>query len=421
MKKIVAGIIVSACLLVSVTVFAQVAEHTFRFPAEFEEHESIWLAWPTYENMHGRPSEPVVLEIIEALAPHVNVDLMVQDFEELDQVRRLMVMLDIPHDHVRFHEIPHYDFWIRDMGPIFLKNAQGELAVADFNFNTWGYEDPTTDGAMIEERVDRLVAKELGLPLIRSSIISEGGNREFNGKGVMMVTEAVELQRNPGWTRDELEAEFKRVFNVQKVIWLPKGVADDELTFKGTLPGDVFTVITTGGHIDEFARFASPDTILLAEVTPEERDADPIAAISYEHLEENYRILKEATDLDGNPFTIIRVPYTESIYEMMDEQDEVYLFLKDLEYEDGTVIEDGSTIKTIIAASYLNYIISNGVVIIPSYWKEGRSESIKQKDDAFKKIMQELYPNREIVQINAENVNIGGGGMHCISQQMPVR
>jgi agmatine deiminase len=397
----------------------KITEDTFIFPGEFEEHESIWLAWPVYEYMSGRPAEKVILNIINALEPYIIIDLMVQDSMEMAKVQDQIELLGISTNHIRFHSIPHGDVWIRDMGPIFLKNQKGEMKIADFGFNTWGYEKPTDEYSMLEEQVDRLVARELDLPIIRSSIISEGGNREFNGKGTMMITEAVVSQRNPDWKRDDLEEELKRIFNLKKIIWLPKGVADDELTFRGTLPGNVFTVITTGGHIDEYARFADPNTILLAEVTPEERDADSIAAMSYQNLEEAYHILKNETDQDGKPFKIIRVPYTEAIYEMMDSDDEVFLFLKDLEYEDGTVIEEGSTIKTIIAASYLNYIITNGVVLIPSYWVEGRSQIIKEKDERFKQIMQEVYPDRDIIQINPENVNIGGGGMHCISQQMP--
>ncbi len=393
--------------------------NTFIHPAEFDEHESIWLAWPTYEYMEGRPAYGLVAEIINVLSDKVAVDLMVLSDSAKNDAVNYMKTNGINYSHVRFREIEYGDIWIRDMGPMFLRNNGGQLKVVDFGFNTWGYESPTAEYAMLEEQVDRLVARELGLPIIRSKLVSEGGNHEFNGNGVMIVTEAVEVQRNPHLTRDEIEREFKRIYNVQKVIWLPAGVADDELSFRGTLPGNVFTVITTGGHIDEYARFIDENTILLAEVTEEERAKDSIAAMSYVNLERSYEILKKEKDVNDNPFNIIRVPYTEPIYEIMDDKDAVYQFLKELEYEDGTVIEDGSTIKTIIAASYLNYIISNGVVIIPSYWKEGRSGIMKAKDEKFKEIMQSLYPERKIVQVNPENVNIGGGGMHCISKQMP--
>ena len=405
-------------IILPIILSAQSAD-VFRQPAEFEPLESVWLAWPVYDYMNNRSQEPLIIELIRILQPHVRVDLMVQDENEQSKVLQRLRSLGIPTDHLRLHIIPHGDIWIRDMGPIFLINSQGEMKVADFGFNTWGYEKQTAQYAMMEEQVDRLVARQLNLDVVRSALISEGGNREFNGKGTMMLTEAVTTQRNPNWTKDQIEYEFKRVFNVKKVIWLPEGVADDQLSFRGKLPGDVFTVITTGGHIDEFARFADPNTILLTEVSSEEKENDPIAAISYEHMEAAYQILMNETDQDGNPFNIIRIPYPHAIYEMMDQYDEVFQFLKDLEYEDGTVINPQDSIKTIIAASYLNYIIANDVLIIPAYWKPGRSQVIKEKDEKFKQIMQNVYPDKKIVQINPENINIGGGGMHCISQQMP--
>jgi agmatine deiminase len=394
-----------------------ITEDTFLYPAEFEEHESIWLAWPTYQYEPGYSNEDVVLKIIESLVPYVSVDLMVQDKVEAEKVEAIFKARNIPYDHVRFRLIPREDIWIRDMGPIFLKNGKGMLKIADLGFNTWGYENQTSEYSMVAERVDRLVARALELPVIRSSMIGEGGNREFNGKGTMMVTEAVELQRNPEWTKAELEKEYKRIFNIKKVIWLPEGVAEDDFTFKGVLPGKIF-VRGTGGHIDEYARFVGPNTILLAEVTPEERDADPIARITYERMERNYNILKTATDQDGKPFEIIRAPHTKAIYETLDDGDHIQ-FLRNLEYEDGTVIEDDETITIILATSYLNFIVTNNVVLIPVYWKEGRSEEFKQKDEAFKQIIANVFPDRKIIQINPEAVNIGGGGMHCISQQMP--
>lgn len=394
---------------------------SFVYPAEFETHESIWLAWPKSEYAQGRPTEKVILSMIKALAPHVAVDLMVQNQQEQDQVQRIFTLLNIPSDHVRFRHIPHGDIWLRDMGPIFLKNSKNEMIIADFGFNFWGYDTQVSSYTMEEEPVDRLVARELDLSVIRSSIISEGGNREFNGKGTMMVTEAVELQRNPGWTKEELEAEYKRIFHVDKVIWLAKGLAEDPLAFKGKLPGNVFSSFTTGGHIDEYARFVGPKTILLVEVRPEERDSDPLAKITYENMEENCQILKNATDQDGKPFTVIRAPHVEPLYEKLDANDLMFNYLREMPFEDGTVIAEEETVTMILAASYMNYVVTNGVVLIPIYWQEGRSEKVRKKDEAFKRIIEQVFPGRQIVQINPENVNLGGGGMHCISQQMPAR
>ncbi len=136
--------------------------------------------------------------------------------------------------------------------------------------------------------------------------------------------------------------------------------------------------------------------------------------MSYDGLEENYKILKAASDQDGKKFKIIRVPVADIIYDefVIKETD-----AEELHYFHGS--RPGQTIRKIIAASYLNFFISNGVVLVPAYWKEGRPQSTKQKDETVKNILQKVFPNRKIVQIHSENFNYSGGGMHCATQQQP--
>lgn len=394
-------------------------EEMFTMPAEFEEIDSVWMAWPVYENIHGRPSQSVLEEMIRALEPHVAIDLMVQDESEAREVSRWLKETHLPAARIRLHVIPHTDIWVRDMGPIFLKNGKGRLKIADFGFNGWSYDEQTSASSMTDESVDRLVARGMKLPVVRSSLVSEGGDREFNGKGTMMVTEAVELNRNPGMSKQQIEDEFKRVFNVKKVIWLKEGVTDDDFSYKGKLPGNLFTLFTTGGHIDEYARFVTPDTILLAEVTEEEANESRIARETRRRMEVNFEILKNATDQDGRHFTIIRVPVPVEIEVQMDGRDEIFRRLRLLRFEDGTVIGLDDRIGTVLATSYLNFVIANKVVLVPAYWKQGRPDVIRNKDEAFRRIMSRVFPGRKIVQINPESVNAGGGGMHCITQQMP--
>ena len=398
---------------------SSIAKELFTYPAEFERHDSIWLAWPTYENKVGKPSEPVIMDIIRELDSFVRVDLMVQDSVELEKVKKMLSDNDVPQSHVTFRIIPHGDIWLRDMGPIFLKSNMGNLKIADFQFNTWGYENSSSTNSRLEEKVDRLVAKELGIPTIKSSLISEGGNREVNGKGTMILCEAVEKHRNPEMTRDDIEDELKRVLGQKKIIWLKKGLAEDELTFKGQLPGNVFTAITTGGHVDTFCRFVNDSTVLLAEITEKERDTDPLMAISHANMQENYDILRQATDQDGRPFTIIRMPSPPPLYESVQAGDGVFDYIQPLDYQDGTVISPDDTIKIVLPAGYLNYIVTNGIVIAQTYWKPERAMSIKEKDERVLQILGESFPGRKVVGINAESVHIGGGGIHCISQQQP--
>lgn len=400
---------------------APVWEERFTFPAEFEPHRALWMAWPTYENKRGLPTEPLLVEIIRATEGRVAVELLAQDEAEAGRIRERLRREGAPDGHVTIHPVPHGDIWMRDMGPIFLRGDRGGMRVADFGFDMWGYESPDSPNSRLEEAVDRLVAARLGLETVRSALVSEGGSREFNGRGVMLAVEAVERQRNPDWTLDRMVAEFERVLGVEKVVWLAEGMAEDDHTFRGPLPGGVYTVITTGGHVDEFARFADPETILLAEVTEAERRADPIAAISYERLEENRRRLEAATDREGEPFRIVRMPVPDSLFETMRSGDGVFDYLQPLEYEDGSTIAPDAEIRVIAAASYLNFQITNGLVLAQKYWRPGRPDSLREKDARSLAILEEAFPGREVLPLDAMAVNLGGGGIHCVLQQEPRR
>ena len=391
----------------------------FVFPAEFEPHRALWMAWPTYENKRGLPTEPLLIEIIRAAEGRVAIELLAQDDVEGGAIRDRFRREGVPDRHVTIHSVPHGDVWMRDMGPIFLRGDRGGLRIADFGFNMWGYESPETANSRLEEAVDRRIAELLDLEVDKSALISEGGSREFNGRGVMIAVEAVELQRNPGSRLEAMEEEFHRVLGASKVIWLAEGMAEDELTFRGRLPGDVYTVITTGGHVDEFARFADPQTILLAEITQEERRTDPIAAISHERLEESFRRLRAATDQDGNPFRIVRMPVPDSLFDTMRKGDGVFDYIQPLDYEDGSRIDPDDEIRVIAAASYLNFQITNGLVLAQKYWKPGMPETVRAKDERALAILADVFPGREVLPLDAMAVNLGGGGIHCILQQEP--
>ncbi|MEM9798839.1 MAG: agmatine deiminase family protein [Planctomycetota bacterium] len=409
-------------LLLSVLLVApackSAAPRGLTFPAEFEPHESIWMAWPSYENKAGVPTEPLIVELIGLMEGHVAVDLIINEGDEANVLAALSAA-GVPRNHLTIHEVPHGDVWMRDMGPIFGIGADGRLGIVDFGFNTWGYEETTSENSRLEEAVDRRIAERLGLPTVRTELVSEGGNREVNGAGVMIACEAVELQRNPGWTRDEIERELLTMLGQEKLIWIPEGMAEDELTFRGRLPGGVYTTITTGGHVDEFVRFCGPRTILLAEISAEEATRDPIAAISRPRLEEARRILEAETTVDGEPFEIVRIPTPDSLFETLRAGDGVFDYIQPLEYEDGSVIAPDDEVRVVWASSYLNFIITNGLVIMQTYWKPGRPESLREKDAEAKRVLSSVFPGREIVGVDAEAVNLGGGGIHCITQQMP--
>jgi len=386
-------ILVFACLLIilSARIYTEVPKKpdysggsdpaSSVFPGEFEKQQALWMQWP--EGMYvtaSRPVYPVFVDIIKALDPYVRVNLMAQSQEEIVQIKDLLQANGYSGTNVHYYIVNHLSIWARDVGPVFVKDSQNRLSVVDFGFDNYG-RGASEDFINTESQIDKLAAQLLELPVIRTNLVSEGGGIESNGRGTLMITESVALNRNPGLTKEQIESEYKRVLGVKKVIWLKQGLAEDDLITKG--------------HINEIARFASPDTILLAQILPEDRYTNATSQDSYLRLEENYKVLLNSTNQDGKPFRIIRIPMPPTLY--------------------GEVDDTGK----IPVRSYLNYAVTNGAVLLQTYWKPGRSEKLKNTEEQVRNIFQSAFPERNIIGINAESVNFWGGGIHCITQHMP--
>ncbi len=354
-----------------------------RYPGEFEKQQAIWMQWPSESyNQDSRPVAPVMIKIIKAFAPYIRVNVASQSTDEIVQIKNLLNQSGDTGDNVHFYVVNHLSIWARDVGPIFVKDSQNRLNVVDFGFNNY-----SRDGSQyyidVESQVDKLIAKLYGFPTISTSLISEGGAIESNGKGTLMVTEAVALKRNPNMTKQQIENEYKRVLGVKKVIWLKKGLAEDDGI--------------TGGHINEIARFADAGTILLAQILPGDRYANNFSRESYLRMEENYNILKNSTDQDGKPFKVIRIPMPPTLYNVTDSSGRLPV------------------------RSYLNYAVTNGAVLMQTYWRQGRSDALKATEDGVKETLRGVFSGRSIIGIDAENVNLWGGGIHCITQHMPAQ
>ena len=394
-----------------------------RQPAEFETQQAIWLIWPSTDHKEGESVEKVTLSIIEAIIPDEEVVITCKNKELHEQAKETLQDHFGDLKNITLMEIPSFEIWVRDMGPIFVETNKKTMAIADFNFNSWGYSDTLDPDTKTEEMYDVRVAEQLNLPVISSSLISEGGNREVNGKGTMITTESVEMERNPTMTKGEMEAEYERLLGIKKTIWLKQGLVEDNHTFLGpvtTAEGTkAYTVVTTNGHIDEFARFVNDSTVLLAQIDSTEFD-DPIAFENHKRIEENHKILSTSTDQDGKPFTIIRIPLPGTIFSTMKPGDYVYDYIKTLDYKDGSTFPNGNTVKVIAALSYLNFIITDKVVVGQTSWREGMPNKLKEKDEKAAQILQSVFPNRKIVMIDALAVNLGGGGIHCISMYQPI-
>lgn len=351
------------------------------YPGEFDPQQAVWLMWPSdIYTYSSQPVERAMAAIIEKLAGHIRVNLMINSDSETHRVQNRFKADGFSGENVYFYKVRHQTIWARDVGPSFVKN-NGQLQVVNFAFNNFGRR-ADLDYIRSESLVDVRSADLFELPVQNSSLISEGGSIESNGRGTIITTEAVALKRNPGMTKEQIEHEYQRVLGVKKVIWLHEGLAEEDGI--------------TGGHVDEMVRFADPHTILLAQVLPADRDSNEISRESHEHLEDNYRLLCNESDQDGQPFQIIRLPMPPTLYGELNRLNDVPV------------------------RSYLNFAISDRVVLMPVYWKPGRSTALQASDQHVQAILQGIFPGREVVGIDVESINHWGGGIHCVTQHMPL-
>lgn len=408
--------------------------HDFKTVGEFEEQESVLIIWPV--NKYATQSkefdiEAVSLELVQYLIDHVAVIISCYDDAQKEYVITTLENNRIDVGKIRFMIFPAELIFSRDFGAEILVNNQGERAVADFNFDTYGMYPNNHPVSKKLEEFDRVHAKFVTVEnLIFTRLTSEGGNREFNGDGILMTIEDTEVnKRNKGWTKEQVEAEFKRVFNLSQIIWLPYATYDDEDMYSGPIPdenGDL-TAYRSGsanGHIDEMCRFVNRNTILIADVTEEEALSNPIHAYNKERLDIAYLHLKGETDNHGDPFTIIKMPVPEPIYVNILEGDPVFDDYQQAHDMLHGKLRDGSPfpkekMKVMPALSYCNFLITNNLVIAQKYYREGMPYKVKEKDEEALRILQSVFPERKVVAMATIALNLYGGGIHCYTRNVP--
>jgi agmatine deiminase len=338
----------------------------FRMPAEWHPHTSTWLTWPKDpETWPGRVAhvEEIYVQMISALTVHETVNLLVDDEETEQAVRRRCTSAAT--ERLRFHHIPTVDSWIRDYGPNFLIRDDGNAAFNDWIFNAWGnkYEELKKD-----DEVPRHLEPVLQLQRFLPGIVMEGGSIEVNGAGCVLTTEQCLLNqnRNPQLGRNEIERYLKDYLGVTKVLWLGEGIVGDD----------------TDGHIDDIARFVAPNVIVCA------LEDDPADA-NYEILQENLARLKSMTDAVGQPFEIVTLPMP------------------------GVVGGTSTTTRDLdrLPASYANFYIANNVVLAPVFGHANDARAVET--------LQGVFPDRRVIPINCEPLVWGMGTIHCVTQQQP--
>jgi len=392
--------------------------NSFYLPAEWEPHSGMLISGP---------DDSASIEMILHLSKDMSVYCYIEDTSEVT-FRSNFTKAGVNLDNIHFILSPkEFTYVVRD-GLLFLKNPSGEKKLMNFSWNLYGmYFLPDYKDYCEIDKKDRIIfsdifQKTFPYPVITSKMVNEGGAIETNGKGTILQVESVNMQRNPTISKEEQEIELKRTLNAKKVIWLKEGAADDPLGY-GALITENYFGIGCNGHLDEFCRFVNDSTILLSFPDTDEAEKDPVKKLTLERMKVNYEILKNSTDQDGKPFTIIKFPIPDA--ENMTFALDSVSVTKDIRWLSQTILYDyksfsqGDTVHFVPASSYANFLISNGMVFVAKYWKNGDPETSKAKDEKVKEILEKYFPDRKIIQINPISLNFHGGGLHCWSMQIP--
>lgn len=392
-----------------------------RIPGEWEKTEAIWLSAdvvrPEFMDASAR--------LIQSLADTVPLRLLVTDAEAASAALEGFGQRGVPMSQIPIFKHPDVGFFIREAAQ-FVVDSDGRKGVLDLSWNEYGMADwcarhlyPDNPGAAQacadyasrdKGVVDHWFAEHTAASLLSVPLVLEGGAYEVNGHGTMLVGEHLAMQRNRGKTRDELEQIMLSMPGIRKVIWLQEGLAEDP-HMMGTITGQ-YVGLGTGGHTDEYVRFADPRTILLAWIEDHEIDEHPLNAINRERMERNFAILSRATDQDGRPFRIIKLPLPRIIEreEVLVENSADQLAFTTGSFPTSEGRQTGDRVTRVAAASYLNYLVVNDVVILPTYLDDGTTFEVENK---VRDIFTDAFAGRTVKFVDVTAFNWGGGGIHC--------
>ena len=353
------------------------ADDGFFMPAEWAPHSGCWMVWPERPDnwrLGGKPAQEAFVAVASAIAQTEPVTMLVSH-GQYDNARH-----HLP-DSVRVIEMSNDDAWMRDSGPTFVINSHGDVRGVDWIFNAWG---GLVDGLYFPWDADDQVARKTleiaGVDRYRAPFVLEGGSIDVDGEGTLLVTEECLLSegRNPDMTKEQIEDGLKAYLGVEKIIWLPEGVYLDE----------------TNGHVDNFCRFVAPGHVMLTWTDDAE---DP----QYSRSQAALDILSAQTDAQGRSFTVTTIHQPGPIYISPLESGGV-------DAVDGTLPrEEGDR----LAGSYVNSYIGNDIVVLPVFDDPHDAQAIATYE--------EIFAPRRIVTVPGREILLGGGNVHCITQQQP--
>lgn len=337
-------------------------------PAEWERQDGIILAWPHNREDWPDKFEPipfVYTEIIRHIARQERVRLIVRHAKDEEKARTLCQKNNVDMARIDIYTIPTNRIWMRDSGPIFVRDPKSERYMLDWGFNAWA----KYPNHKLDNNVPLRLNATYHLPRIEPRhknrrVILEGGSIDVNGKGVLLTTEECLLssvqERNPGFSRSDYEETFHTYLGITHTIWLGNGIAGDD----------------THGHVDDLSRFTDASTVVtVVESNPNDANYAP--------LQDNLQRLRNARDQDGKQLNVVTLPMPSPIF-----------------YE-----------GQLLPASYANFLICNDLVLVPTFNDPADRIALST--------LAELFPSREVVGIHAVDLVWGLGTIHCMSQQEP--
>ncbi|EEX94698.1 hypothetical protein VIOR3934_21026 [Vibrio orientalis CIP 102891 = ATCC 33934] len=352
------------------------AQDGFYFPAEFQPVSQVWLAWPERRDNwrdSALPAQQTFARIANAIADVTKVCVAVSS-KQFDHARQVL------HCEIRLVEIPYNDAWMRDIGPTVVVNKAGERRGISWTFNAWG---GAYNGLYENWQQDDLVASSvcdiIGIDHYRAPFVLEGGAIHTDGEGTLYTTEECLLSpgRNPQLSKAEIEKNLREYLSIEKVIWLPKGLFNDE----------------TDGHVDNLMHVIAPGKVVLSWT---DDPSDPQYALS----REAEKVLKAHKDAKGRSIEVIRLPLPGPLHYSEGEA-------SGIDISKGMNRHAGER----LSASYANFLIVNEHVFLPLLDEKTDAEAMA--------ILNEAMPEYQIIGIPSREVLLGGGNIHCITQQIP--
>ena len=354
--------------------------HGYRYPFEGEKHLATLIQIPyrldTWRE-GALPAQESFLSLVKAISAHERCVVAIDPRIPYSVVRRFQLK------NVTILRLPYDDSWARDNSPIFLSSPDGRLCGVDFSFNAWGGEfDGLYPDFKDDDAFSRRVLLELRIPrLDRKGFVLEGGSVLTDGRGTLLTTEECLLSpgRNPGKTKEEIEAILKESLCQKQVLFLPHGLYEDE----------------TDGHVDNICAFLDPRTIALT--VPEDKE-DP----QYRRSMEDMAFLKAAKDAEGASYTILTLPMPGPLYLSREEAEGLE--------NTGTAVERKEGRR--LAASYANLYQGEDFLLLPQF-------GVKEDAIALKTLSEFYGGRKKIYPIPSREILLGGGNIHCVTKEIP--